>query len=128
MAQNQLSTENSQEVERIRDIIFGAQMRDYEQRFQIFQRDVKRLQQEIDRLNEQLAEQAGDQNKKTQQLRVEVRQADDDLRDELRLTAQQLTVDKVDRVKLAELFIDLGNQLKSGSSVTELLTKLEGQA
>ncbi len=128
MAQNQPSTENSQEVERIRDIIFGSQMRDYEQRFQIFQRDVKRLQQEIDRLTEQLAEQSSEQNKRTQQLRVEVRQSDDDLRDELRLTAQQLTTDKVDRVKLAELFIDLGNQLKSGSSVTELLTKLEGQA
>lgn len=127
MTQNQPSIENSQEVERIRDIIFGAQIRDYEQRFQLFQRDLKRLQQEIDRLTEQLAEQGVDQNKKNQQLRAEVRQADDDLRDEFRQTAQQLTVDKVDRVKLAELFIDLGNQLKSGSSVTELLTKLEGQ-
>ena len=43
-------TEVPREVDRIRDILFGGQMREYEQRFQVMQRDLERLQQELDRL------------------------------------------------------------------------------
>jgi predicted nucleic acid-binding Zn-ribbon protein len=119
--------ESVQEVDRIRDIIFGHQMRDYEQRFQIFQRDLERLQQEIDHLTEQLADQDASQSKKLQDLRREMRKADDGLRDELRETAQRLTVEKVDRVALGDLFIELGTHLKTGGSLAELLKSLEEQ-
>lgn len=120
-------TESVQEVDRIRDIIFGPQMRDYQQRFQIFQRDLERLQQEIDRLTEQLADQDSSQSKKLQDLRREMRKADDGLRDELRETAQRLTIEKVDRIALGDLFIDLGTHLKTGGSLAELLKSLEEQ-
>jgi chromosome segregation ATPase len=113
--------EPAQEVDRIRDIIFGPQMRDYEQRFQTVQRDLDRLQQELDRLTEQLADQDSSQGKKLQTLRREMRQADDNLRDELRQTARQLGDDKMDRVALGELFIELGTQLKTGGSLADLL-------
>ena len=116
--------ESAQEVDRIRDIIFGPQMRDYEQRFQIIQRDLDRLQQEIDRLGEQLTEQDSSQGKKLQNLRREMRQADEDLRDELRQTAQNLMTDKVDRVALGELFIELGTHLKTGGSLADVLESL----
>jgi len=116
--------EAAQEVDRIRDIIFGPQMRDYEQRFQIIQRDLDRLQQEIDRLTEQLAEQDSSQGKKLQNLRREMRQANEDLRDELRQTAQNLMTDKVDRVALGELFIELGTHLKTGGSLADVLESL----
>ncbi len=116
--------ESSQEVDRIRDIIFGPHMRDYEQRFQVVQRDLERLQQEIDRLTEQLTDQDSDQGKKLQILRREMRQADDDVRGELRQTTQKLTIDKVDRLALGELFIELGTHLKTGGSVTDLLKSL----
>ena len=119
--------ESIEEVDRIRDIIFGHQMRDYEQRFQIFQRDLERLQQEIDHLTEQLADQDSSQSKKLQDLRREMRKADDGLRDELRETAQRLTIEKVDRVALGELFIELGTHLKTGGSLAELLKSLEEQ-
>jgi septal ring factor EnvC (AmiA/AmiB activator) len=117
--------EAPQEVDRIRDIIFGPQMRSYEQQFQNVQRDLERLQQELDRLTEKLADQNTDQNKKLQALRRELRQADDDLRDELRQTAQKLTIDKVDRMALGELFIELGTHLKTGGSLADLLKGLE---
>ena len=116
--------ETAQEVDRIRDIIFGPQMRDYEQRFQTVQRDLDRLQQATDRLNEQLADQDSAQARKLQALRQEMRQADDDLRTELRQTAQTLTTDKVDRLALGELFIQLGTHLKAGGSVADLLKDL----
>ena len=116
--------ESAQEVDRIRDIIFGSQMRDYSQQFQAVQRDLERLQQEVDRLTEQLAEQDRGQGKKLQNLRREMRRADDGLRDELRQTAQKLTSDKVDRVALGELFIELGTHLKTGASLADLLKDL----
>jgi hypothetical protein len=114
----------AQEVERIRDIIFGPQMRDYEQRFQAVQRDLSRLQQELDRLTDQLSEQDREQGKRLQSLRGEMRQADDDLRAELRQKAQQLMTDKVDRVALGELFIELGTHLKAGGALADLLQVL----
>ena len=113
-AQTMSEAGSVQEVNRIRDIIFGPQMRDYEQRFQSIQHDLGRLQQGIDRLAEQLADQDSSQSKKLQNLRKEMRQADDDLRNELRQTAQKLTSDKVDRLALGELFTELGTYLKTG--------------
>lgn len=116
--------ETGQDVDRIRDIIFGAQIREYEQKFQNVQRDLDRLQQDLDRLNEQLTDQGGSHNKKLQNLRQEMRQADDDLRGELRDTAQRLTTEKVDRLALGDLFVELGTHLKEGGSLSDLLKGL----
>ena len=116
-----------QEVDRIRDIIFGAQMREYQHHFQAIQRDLDRLQQQLDRLAEQLGEQDRNQGKKLQDLRREMRQADDDLRDELRQAVQELTTAKVDRAALGELFVELGAQLKTGGSLVDLLKGLGDQ-
>jgi predicted nucleic acid-binding Zn-ribbon protein len=118
------------EVDRIRDIIFGPQIRDYEQRFQTLQHDLSRLQQDLDRLTGDLADQGSEQSKKLQNLRQEMRQSDDGLREELRRTAQRLTDDKVDRRMLGELFIELGKHLKAGSaslSSSDLLSQLQEQ-
>ena len=117
--------EMPRDVDRIRDIILGPQFREYEQRFQTMQHDLERLQQEIDRLNEQLVSQDGEQSKKLQSLRREVRQGDDDLRGELRQTSQKLTTEKVDRLALGELFIELGEHLKAGGSLADLLKSLD---
>ncbi|MGD8968381.1 MAG: hypothetical protein PVI07_12795 [Anaerolineae bacterium] len=121
----EIPREPAQEVERIRDIIFGAQMKDYEGRFQTLQRDLDRLQGDIDRLSERLAEQESTHNKQLGDLRQEMRQADDDLRDEFRETAQRLMQDKVDRTVLGDLFIELGRQVKADGSLTDLVAELE---
>jgi hypothetical protein len=118
------SLEPTREVDRVRDIILGPHLRDYEQRFQTLQGDLERLQQELDRLTEQLADQDSSQLKKLQNLHREMRQSDDDLRRELRQTAQKLTDEKVDRLALGELFIDLGEHLKAGGSLVDLLKGL----
>lgn len=117
--------ETPQEVDRIRDIIFGSQMRDYEQRFQMILRDLERLQQEIDRLSDRLAEQDSEQSKKLERLRKESREADEALRRALRETAQQLTNDKVDRLALGDMLIEIGNRLKTGMLSSDLLQGLE---
>jgi len=120
-------TETLQKVDRVRDIIFGHQMRDYEQRFQLVQRDLDRLQQELDRLNEHLTDHNADQVKQFQGFRRDMRQADDDLRTEVRHIAQRLTDEKVDRIALGELFIEVGSHLKTGGSIIDFLKNLDPQ-
>jgi chromosome segregation ATPase len=99
-------------------------MRDYQRQFETIMRDLDRLQQEIDHLSGQLAEQDNSQGKKLQTLRKELRQADDDLRSELRDTAQRLTTDKVERQDLGQLFIEIGTQLQAGGGIGDLLKTL----
>ncbi len=77
-------------VDRIRDIIFGPKMRDYEQRFEAMVRDLGRLQGELDRLGEQLAAKDAAQAKQLQAARQEARQADGELRGELKAEAARL--------------------------------------
>ncbi len=118
--------ERSQEVDRIRDIIFGSQMRTYEGAFQNIRRDLERLQQEIDRLNEALAEQERVFTQKLQALERELRKADDGLRAELRETAQRLGDEKVDRQMLGDLFSELGSQLKAAQTFPGALEETRG--
>ncbi len=116
-----LSVDGSPEkMDRVRDIIFGPQMRDYEQRFKQVQRDLDRLQAELGHLTERLTEQDASQLKKLQALHRDMRQSDEDIRTELRQTADKLTFDKVDRLALGELFIELGSHLKMGGSLAGL--------
>lgn len=118
------SEETSQEVDRIREIIFGSQMRTYEGKFQTVQRDLERLQQEIDRLTEKLAEQEKNHRDKLQANERELRKTNDSLRNELRETAQKLSDEKVDRKVLGDLFIELGGHLKTGGSLADSLKDL----
>ena len=115
---------SANELERVRDIIFGSQMKQYEKSFSTLQQDVGRLQQEIARLNAQLTEWETGQTKKSQVLRQEMTDNDAEIRSELRQVTQQLDSDKVDRSMLGELFIELGNQIKTGGSLADLLAGL----
>jgi chromosome segregation ATPase len=121
-------TETAEELGRIRDILFGHQMRDYQQRFEAMRRDLERLQGELDRLRQQLAEQDAEQEKKLGSLRQEARDADEALRSELRETAARLTDQKTDRAVLAEWFIQVGANLKGGGSIDGVLKSLGGTA
>ena len=114
-------SEEPKDVDRVRDIIFGPQMRDYDQRFVMIQRDLERLRQELELLNEQVGENDREQSKRVQNLRREARQSDDDLRNELRQTAQRLMIEKVDRLALGDLLIEMGNHLKTGGLLSDTL-------
>jgi hypothetical protein len=116
--------ESAREIDRIRDIIFGSQIQDYEQRFQTIQHDLDRLQQGIDRLTKQLGDQDSSQAKGLEAFRGKVQQMEKDLRNELREATQTLTTDKVDRVQLGRLFIELGTVLKTDGSLKDVLEGL----
>jgi len=80
-------TGSADKVERIREILFGAQMRDYTQRFDTITRDVTRLNQEVARLGEQMREQEARLRK---ELRQEVEHLSSLLQDQDRKQQQQL--------------------------------------
>lgn len=115
------SEETPQELDRIRDIIFGSQMRTYENDFITIHNDLTRLQQELDTLNEKLVEQEREQKEKLLAHDREMRKANESLRNELRETARKLMNEKVDRQGLGDLFIELGNHLKTGGSLADTL-------
>jgi septal ring factor EnvC (AmiA/AmiB activator) len=119
--------EPPKDVERVRDIIFGPQMREYDQRFLTVQRDIDRLRQELEQLNEQLGELDREHGRRVQNLRRESRQADDDLRNELRQSTQRLMFEKVDRLALGDLLIEMGNHLKNGGLLGDTLGLLTDQ-
>jgi chromosome segregation ATPase len=125
-AQVPAASETVEEVGRIRDILFGQQMRDYQQRFDALRRDLERQQGDLNRLREQLTEQDADQGKKLGSLRQEARDADEALRSELRETAALLSDQKADRAVLAEFFLQIGAILKSGGPTDGLLKSLDG--
>jgi len=118
-----------QDVGRIRDIIFGTQMRTYEQRFVVLQRDVERLSQQLAQIREQLGtqieEQDAKQTKKLQELRRDAEQAADSLREELRATAQALSNDKTDRLGLADMLAQVASYLRAGGEAPALLDELK---
>ena len=57
VAQDGKGIESAEKMERIREIVFGSQIREYDQRFDNLGRDIQRLQEEVSHLTEQLSEQ-----------------------------------------------------------------------
>ncbi len=119
-----LPTGSDPQIDRVRELILGPHLRETGQHFQDMGRDLARLQQEFDRLTQQVAEQEQEHSKRLQALRTEARDGDNTLRTELRDATQQLNTDKMDRSALGELFIELGNQIKAGGSLGSILADL----
>lgn len=90
---------SAEKVDRIRDIIFGTQIREYAQRFDTISRELARVGQEVTRLTEQMHEQE-------KRLRTELRQESD------RLMAQIQDQDKAHQQQIQTLDQRLSDQLQ----------------
>lgn len=117
-------TSNPQDLERVREILFGKTLREYEQRFQTMRRDVDRLQSALDKAHERLAEQEREHNKRLQEVREELRLAASELRTELRELADRLAGEKVDKETLGDLFVELGAQIKGDGLLSSVMEEL----
>ena len=136
---------SGEKLERIRELLFGAQTREYTRRFDALERSLtqvqQQLQQQIQRLDEQLQthqEQMAQQLQMMAQKQAEqVAATDQQLRTtqatvlaELRDASSQLDQAKMDRAALGTLFAELGTTLQAtapASSITDWLTQLEEQ-
>lgn len=106
-----------QDMERVREILFGGVIRDHEARFVKLQRDLERLQKALDKSNEQLAAQDSAQNKKLQEARQDSQTSEDELRAEMRSAVDRLSAEKVDKE-------ELGNQIKGTGILSSVLDGL----
>ncbi|MBX3053644.1 MAG: hypothetical protein KF753_19355 [Caldilineaceae bacterium] len=113
-----------QDLDRVRDILFGGVIRETEARFTTLQRDLTRLQKALDRANEQLAAQDSAHNKRLQETRQELQESTDELRSETRDALNRLGDEKVDREQLGNLFVEIGNQIKGDGMLTSVLDGL----
>ncbi len=138
---------SGEKLERIRELLFGAQWREHGRRFDALERSLtqvqQQLQQQIQRLSEQLQtheEQMAQQLQMIAQKQAEqVAAADQQLRTtqatvlaELRDASSQLDQAKVDRAALGTLFAELGTALQAtaaapAASVSDWLSQLEEQ-
>ena len=100
-----------EEVERIRDIIFGSQMKAYDGSLVALRADTEQLRQHLGRLQAQLAEAEAEQARRLQGLRADITGDMDGLRTELRAAVERLDHGKADRELLGRLLMDLGHQL-----------------
>ena len=113
-----------QDLERVREILFGGVIREHDARFATLQRDLERLQKALDRTNEQLAAQDSAQSKKLQEARQDFQTASDELRAEMRSAVERLSNEKVDKEQLGNLLIEMGNQIKGTGVLSSMLDGL----
>jgi chromosome segregation ATPase len=94
------------EVDRIRDIIFGPQMRQYQQEFQALRKHLNQLERKLD----QLADDGQTQKKKLATLRRDMRRMGDELRSELQ------SANQVERAHLGQVLLEIGSRLGAEGS------------
>jgi len=118
------SATSPQDLERVREILFGGVIRDHDTRFATLQRDLERLQKALDRTNEELANRDSAQSKKLQEARQAFQTENDEMRAELRSSVERLSSAKVDKEQLGNLFIEMGNQIKGNGTMNAVLDGL----
>ena len=112
------------EIERIRELVVGPQLRQSEQKIGTLQKDIDRLQREIQQLASQLNEQNMSLSERLQQVRQDLQESVGEVRNEVRQVAEGLEQNKVDRHMLGDLFIELGNHIKEGGAISDALQDL----
>lgn len=123
-AENSKSATSPQDLERVREILFGGVIRDHDTRFATLQRDLERLQKALDRTNEDLANRDSAHSQKLQEARQAFQTENDEIRAELRSSVERLSSAKVDKEQLGNLFIEMGNQIKGNGTISAVLDGL----
>lgn len=84
------------EVDRLRQVIFGEQMEEYERRFMDFRRDIDRMLTDLRLMQDSITEFEQNQIKRIDALEHEMRRANDELRREIgRLNARETLVQQL---------------------------------
>ena len=120
------------ELERIRDIIFGPQMQDYEGQFGRVAAELGLLSQQLDELRSKLAQQKADQERRLDELEStlgdQTSQLADDLRAEFTQALDALRDDKASRLDVGDVLVEMGTRLKQQFGVADLLGPLDDTA
>lgn len=118
-------------IDQIRDLIFGEQIRDYDRHFKSLSKDIKSvktsLDQSIAELAERLSAEESDRKKEMDTLSKKIESVDSHLRKllsrmETRCNEEftRLDDDKTDRLEMANLLVELSLRLKKEDLLEEL--------
>jgi chromosome segregation ATPase len=123
------------EVDRIRDIIFGSQMRTYEQQFKRVAGQLDQINKQLDELKANLGRQRQDLEGQILKLREATQQSQSEMertfsnqlaqsRSEFTQGLDALEDAKTSRSHLGELLIEMGTRLKQQGDISDLLGQL----
>jgi len=107
-----------QNIDQIRDLIFGEQIQKYDKQFSEIAKDNKKLNELIEEVSQQLKIEL---EQKISAVKKDVQKIQSTLQKEI----DELQSDKVDRLQMANLLIELGMRLK-GENVLDSITS-EGE-
>lgn len=128
------------ELDRIRDIIFGPQMQDYQGQFGRVAAELGLLSQQLDELRTTLDQQQAHQERRHDELDrtfserldqlgsslgLQSRQLADDLRVEFTQALDALQDDKASRLDMGDILLEMGTRLKQQFGVADLLGSLD---
>jgi len=131
MDENQKTSPNN--IDQIRNLIFGEQIQHYDRQFQDLKKAFKNLEKTVHDQQREYVEELKEQEKKFNQLlsdqqnvfQKELKKQEQSIKQELlsiREYQSQLSEDKLDRNQLADLLINLAMQLK-GESILDQIDK-----
>lgn len=108
--------ESDASVDRIRDILFGVQMRDYDSRFAELEEDFRQRERELrsrlEEATEDFSARVAEMEKRTSET---LDRLEESLRQELRERSQTLQDSKTDRQDLAALLREVAESLEKNS-------------
>ncbi len=136
MASQTLQSENN--IDQIRELIFGPTMRDYERRFEALQKQIQALEAnfeaKFDKLQKALADQSVDSEKGLAKLekrlldfQKESRDALASLKADLLEKINLLQNDKTDRLQLANFLSEVALRLKGNDILQELTEQVDAE-
>jgi DNA repair exonuclease SbcCD ATPase subunit len=108
-------------IDQIRQLIFGEQLQDYDRRFQEFQK-------KLDQLNKELQDSREETDKKLSDLQKSIKKDMDTHIKTIEKQLSDLSEDKLDRAKLADQLVDLAMRLKGTSILDNLDTGISSHA
>ncbi len=114
------------EIARVRDILFGTHMREYERRFRNIEDELKRQKDILDELWERVDTLEAKVEQNHRHVLQELRKQIDQLYTRLQKRIEDLEEMTVAEETLGDLLIELGSRIKGGA-VTESLQELLDQ-
>ncbi len=117
------SPTQADEIARVRDILFGSHMREYERRFRNIEDELQRQKERLDELWERVDALEAKVEQNHRHVLQELRKQVDQLYTRLQKRMDELEEITVAEEALGDLLIELGSRLKGGA-VTESLQEL----
>ncbi|NPA90231.1 MAG: hypothetical protein GXO55_02080 [Chloroflexi bacterium] len=117
------SSTQADEISRVRDILFGSYMREYERRFRNLEDELERQKERLEELWQRVDALESKVDTSHREVLAEIRKQLDQLYARLQKRIAQVEEESVDKGILGDLLIEFGSRIKGGT-VTESIQEL----